>query len=98
MKLHKVRRRQVNKLKKKEPSRTATSIAQELGMSISRVAEIFKQEGLYESPWTSFNCDYCGEHMPVLKSALAQKRLRGNQKLYCNREHYDRDRKAYPYT
>ena len=97
MKIHKVRRRQVSKLKKKDPSRTSTSIAQELGLSISRVAEILKQEGLYESPWTSFNCAYCGENNDILKSALAQKKVRGNQNLYCNREHYDRDRNAYPY-
>ena len=97
MKLHKWRRRQVSRLKKKEPSRTATSIAQELEMSISRVTEILKQEGLYESPWTSFICNYCGEETDILKSALSQKKIRGNQKFYCSREHYDRDRNAYPY-
>ena len=97
MKLHKWRRRQVNKMKLNDPARTATSIAQELGISISRVAEIFKQDGLYESPWTSFTCNYCGEEKPILRSALSQKKLRGNQNLYCDREHYDRDRNAYPY-
>ena len=81
MKLHKWRRRQVSRLKKKDPSRKATSIAQELEMSISRVTEILKQEGLYESPWTSFICNYCGEETEILKSALSQKKIRGNQKF-----------------
>ena len=97
MKKHKWRRRQVVKMNTADPSRTATSIGAELELSVSRVTEILKQEGLWQNPWTFFNCGYCGEKVSILKSSLKQKELRGNTEHFCNREHYDRHRGAYPY-